>query len=136
MTSKRIGRCKHCGVSYQWILSGGRGTSNANENYCHRCQTAIFDALHKIPVEYVREWVNTTEIGMKEINAYLSKLKEERKTKLVPQRIFPGLVNMTTGEYQKSECVWHNGINYHCMWWESKGEDSLVVKKQEWIKVE
>lgn len=135
MTSIREGRCKHCGISYQYAISGGE-RSNANQDYCHGCQTAIFEALKKVPVKYKREWVDTKEIGMNEINAYQAKLEEDRKTKLVAQRVFPGLVNMSTGEYQKSECIIHNGVNYHCMWWGSKGEDSLVVKKQEWVKVE
>lgn len=54
----RIQYCKHCGIQYTFQASGeGCFDQLCSDIYCEECNTAIKEALSKIPIKNVKRYV-------------------------------------------------------------------------------
>ena len=75
-------RCKHCGKSYSYCTYGNGPQFGTEEGcsmeYCGECQTAINDALSKIPVKFRPTLVPVTDEKTKEFLDTLFKQEKEK----------------------------------------------------------
>lgn len=75
-------RCKHCGKSYTYCTYGNGSDYGTEQgcsmDYCAECQTAINDALAKIPVRYVKKYIFVSD---QEEIARLKTIFEDEKAK-------------------------------------------------------
>lgn len=75
-------RCKHCGKSYTYCTYGNGPQFGTEEGcsmeYCGECQTAINEALSKIPVKFKPTLVPVTDEKTKEFLDTLFKQEKEK----------------------------------------------------------
>lgn len=68
-------RCKHCGKAYTYCTYGNE--DGCSMDYCGCCQTAIDNALAKIPVRYVKKFAYVTD--QDEIDFLKNTFEEEKR---------------------------------------------------------
>ena len=68
-------RCKHCGKTYTYCTYGNK--DGCSMDYCGCCQTAIDNALAKIPVRYVKKFAHVTD--QDEIDFLKNTFEEEKR---------------------------------------------------------
>ena len=86
-----ISRCQHCSDVYNYLASGRNSNfsnSKANSEYCHVCQTAINEALSKIPLKFEKIEVEDSSVDLETL---LKWKDEERKEKVNQEGLFKGL---------------------------------------------
>ena len=125
--------CIHCGVRYTHQGSGhGCGRQENDREYCPECMTTISLALETIPVKVKNKFIHTDDISPDEFFAAIKKREEEREEgSLIFERIFPGLVNLNSGDTQNSRSITIKKTLYYMTWWTSK-KDYEIKKEVKW----
>ena len=112
-------RCKHCGKIYTYCTHGNK--DGCSMDYCGCCQTAINDALAKIPVRYVKRFAyveNPDEIAhLERTFGFLKERLEESKkdtisaylTKVVPSNGYKDIEHCIISWVEYHKYVDHNG---------------------------
>ena len=105
-------RCKHCGKIYTYCTHGNK--DGCSMDYCGCCQTAINNALAKIPVRYVKKFIyveNQEEIDHLERTFESLKEKHEESKK---DTIFAYLTKVVPSEgYKDIEHCIIDWVEYH-----------------------
>ena len=105
-------RCKHCGKTYTYCTYGNK--DGCSMDYCGCCQTAINNALAKIPVRYIKKFTYVSD--QDEID-FLKNAFEEEKRKYEESKndiIFGNLVKIvpSMGHKDIEHCT-INWVEYH-----------------------
>jgi hypothetical protein len=90
-------RCVHCKEKYEYIMSGSL-EGHINSEYCPICLAVINDALNKIPKKYEPRWISIYDIPRFKDLTLERVLKWEKGHESFCQRIWPGLVDLETGD--------------------------------------
>lgn len=108
MTTERYARCQHCKDEYLYQSSGWETGKFNDAVHCPNCKETIVTALNQIPRKFephyrdIKELPHFANITLEEI------LKWEKIHLNVPipiQQIFPGLINLNTGDNQHIRIV-------------------------------
>lgn len=144
MTSHRGKRCVHCRTHYFYQASGhGCGERTNDPNYCPDCKARVLEALASIPARFECRYFPVSEVPMfahvtrAHIEEWEADLARRRETELVAQRIWPGLVNLATGDTQSIRLVIassgpHRGTAFRVSSWRRNPDDYRIEIGLEW----
>jgi hypothetical protein len=117
--------CIHCGIRYQYYLSGGNGGELNDASYCPDCKQVMLDALKTVEVKFKWKLVCTDEITREELIKLNSNSIIHRPT--------PGLYNQKTGDmsigFNIKDPV--TDIDFHLSEWK-KSPEYTIHKKAYW----
>lgn len=104
MTRDAFTRCTHCHDRYIYGVSGFHCNDHRSKVYCKTCLEAVQGALAKVPKKFEPRWVSVTELPqfqnltLEEVLGWELEDRRANEGKLQVQRIWPGMVNMETGD--------------------------------------
>jgi len=137
--------CSHCGIKYYYQGSGhGCGDPLNNSKHCTECMSVIVTALSRVPKKVEMRWIDSSEYTFDQIieltekyDAEQDRIHNERQKGSIiqiirPRRVFPGLVDLKTGECSENRYGIINGVEYSVTWMKSKPEDYSVRKRAHW----
>ena len=139
MTSYQGKRCSHCRAGYTYQASGpGCGDPLNNDRYCPICKAHINQALTALPVLFECRYFPVSEVSAyadvtrEQVEQWEADLQERRKTAVVGQRIWPGLIDLQTGNTQHIRQVIatngpHKGTPFRVSSWDVRGEFTIEV---------
>lgn len=141
-------RCGHCGGKYEYQASGEGCHRNYNDGtYCPDCKRVQVEALKSCPRQFECRQRDIKELPDRFGGITLEQVLEWDKTSRKPtegnplgvQRIFVGLVNMETGDWQRNREVRSpKGQKFIVSTWDKDPEYSIKVywewdtQKSEW----
>lgn len=123
-------RCKHCRKTYLYCTYGNGpqyGTeSGCSEEYCGECQTAITEALSKIPIKFQPKY--------KEImpSLGLDKLLQSIKEKNEKPENNSLILYVYGGNYDNIETYTHLGKTFRIEWNNDKPDEKHYFVEMEW----
>ena len=136
MTTKFYHRCINCGVEYCYQASGSYAPKFNHNSYCHTCFEACIEALQKIPRKFECRYQNVQntkrfiDITLEQVLRWEKENDEKEGTNLF-RRIFPGLINIETGDYQNVREVkgreQFSGIPFQLSTWQDSHEYEIKV---------
>lgn len=145
---ERFHRCSRCGVRYLYQASGdGCGRPENDSVHCPSCKTVINEALKTVPRLFECRYQNVLETErFKDVT--LDMLREwQQADESIARRIWPGLVDMVTGDAQDireirgrgtgPEGGWvssahpYQGIGFRLTTWRQK-DDYTIEVPMEW----
>ena len=133
MTTMQQQRCQHCGIQYTYYPSGYSAKHNS-KTYCPDCEAArakaVQEAFSKIPIQYVKEWVNTDLIEFQKLYDIRQKRMKEKESWI--ERAFAPIFNLDTGECSIDVIVTHEGKAYRLNWWPNQLDEGKVLV-EEWV---
>lgn len=126
MTTNRLQRCGHCGVTYAYITSGHGCLESANDSrYCPDCAGVVLQALAKVPRKFERVWAPTTEVTLEEL------LRIERADTSLIRRVSMPLYDTSTWESDRSGFVRREGVEYNYRFWPGRESEAVITREME-----
>lgn len=110
-------RCKHCGIRYTYCTYGN--SDGCSKEYCGECQTAINEALSKIPKKITKRIDYITDKAEKlRLDSVFDIEKKRYETnhllKEESSHSFPELIPVIGNwGYKSVECCYINGVEYY-----------------------
>lgn len=126
--------CKHCGDDYVYLASGDDGKDHTYDNYeyCQECYKAISDALSKIPLKVVKEFVPSTDFTKEQFLQFRKDFIESKSNTFRGRRTWPGLFRLDgSGDTNQIEGLRlkcpedHQEYLYRLSWWTKSSEWTL-----------
>lgn len=130
--------CKHCGIEYNYYLSGSNTPDYNSDTYCTGCEKvrreAIEEAFKTVPVLFKYEFILTDDFTLDELLKIEKDKYAEHQNKIesgelllpIARRVWPTLYNWDKKEHRQYNQVKHNEELYSYMYWPSKPEEAEI----------
>ena len=129
MTIRRIYRCKHCLIPYEYYVTGASHWPQSfnDPNYCPNCKEFILNALENAPKRVERFMKPYDKITIEE----LKMLAEEERKKSLFTKICTPLYDMQDWDnHNVTGYITHNGQEIFYSYWTKKGDYRIEIEME------